>query len=211
MSDERLIIRDGEADTAAIAAYEATRRDAVRRGLLAGGAVLSASMIPTLLKVRSAFAESDTSTATGDAGILEGAVGLEQTAVVAYATIAKSGLLGPATSVVELFGKQEAEHADALIAALKSLGSTVPPPPKPTDIPGMTEVKTDQQALAFAVELENMALATYVEAAKELESGDLLKAVSQIVCDEGQHLVVLRQALGSNPLPAALPSGSEKG
>ncbi|MDX6659592.1 MAG: hypothetical protein QOJ55_414, partial [Solirubrobacteraceae bacterium] len=37
---DRLIIEDGDADTAAIAAYEATRRDAVRRSLTAAGAVL---------------------------------------------------------------------------------------------------------------------------------------------------------------------------
>jgi rubrerythrin len=190
--------------------HDATRREAVRRGLIAGGAVISASMVPALVGATRAFGQADTATASGDAGILEGAVGIEQTAVVVYETIAKRGLLGPATPIAVLLAKQEQEHADALIAALKGLGGKPPPPPLPTDIPGFTEVVTDQDALNFAVGIENQELAHYVEGVKKLEDPNLMKAVAQIVGSEGQHLVVLRQALGADPMPVPLPAGTEK-
>jgi rubrerythrin len=189
---------------------EATRREAVRRGLLAGGAIASAAVVPAAFRSSRAFGQADTSTASGDTGIIEGAVGIEQTAVVVYRTIAARGLLGPATPVAELFAKQEQEHADALIAALKGLGGTPPAKPLPTDIPGFTEVQSGPEALAFAVSIENQELAHYIEGVKKLEDPNLMKAVAQIVGNEGQHLVVLRQALSTDPMPVSLPTGEEK-
>jgi hypothetical protein len=127
MKEDRLIITDGDCDTALIAEYAATRRDAVRRGLVAGGAIVAASTIPLLLRVRNAFAQ-----ASSDQQILEGAVGLEQTAVFAYDTAAASGALQkPVADVAKLFRDQEQEHADGLTAALEDLGGT-PPKPRPT-------------------------------------------------------------------------------
>ena len=122
--NERITIRDGEVDTSVVADFESTRRDALRRGAILGGGVLAATSIPLLLGVRNAFAQSD-----GDAAILEAAIGLEQTAVVAYDTAAASGLLDPAVEdVAILFRDQEQEHADALITALEDLGGTARSP-----------------------------------------------------------------------------------
>jgi hypothetical protein len=89
---EKLVIIDGAVDTAVIAEYEATRREAVRRGIVLGGAVIAATAGPTLLRVGTEFAQSD-----GDA-ILKAAVGLEQTAVVAYDAAVGSGLLDARSS-----------------------------------------------------------------------------------------------------------------
>lgn len=206
MSEERLIISDGDCDTALVAEYEATRRESMRRGLIAGGAVIAASTIPILLRVRNAFAKAD-----DDASILEGAVGLEQTAVVAYDTAYDSGLLQkPVADVARLFRNQEQEHADALKTALEDLGGQAPAPPKPEDVKGLSSVKNQTQILNFAVELENMAVQAYVEAHRKLKSPDLLKTGAQIMSNEGQHLVVLRQALGASPA-ASVPDAFEAG
>jgi rubrerythrin len=205
MSEDRLIITDGECDTAQIAEYEATRRDAVRRGLLAGGAIVAASSIPLLLNVRNAFGQ-----ASGDAAILEAAVGLEQTAVVAYDTAA--GALPQIRSTARLFRDQEQEHADGLAAALEDLGGTPPEPPEANEVKGLSAVKSVPQALTFAVELENMAVIAYIDAHRKLKSPALLKTGAQIMANEGQHLVVLRQALGATPaesVPSAFEAGTD--
>jgi rubrerythrin len=200
---DRITIRDGEADTAVIAEYEATRRDAVRRGIVVGGAVLAATSIPGLLRVRNAFAQAE-----GDAGILQSAIGVELTAVVAYDAMAKSGLLDPRIEkVTQLFRDQEQEHADGLITALKELEGEAPPKPRPEDIEGLGDIKSQTDILNFAVELENMAVAAYYDAHGRLEGSRLLQTAAQIMANEGQHLVVLRQALRKNPVPDAFERG----
>ncbi len=65
--------------------------------------------------------------------------------------------------------------------------------------------------LAFAIELENMAIAAYADAVMNLTDPALMTPVTQIMANEGQHLVVLRQALGTGPVPSATPTGLEKG
>jgi hypothetical protein len=206
MAYEKLIIRDGDADTGTIAEYEATRRDAVRRGLLAGGAVIAASSVPLLVRVRNAFAQS-----TGDPAILESAIELEQTAVVSYQTAAKGKLLkGEVKKAAQLFAEQEQQHVDALTIALENLGGTVPEPPNPEAVEGLTELKSQREFLNFAIELENMAIVAYDEAAARLVSSELVKTGAEIVSNEAQHLVVLRQALDANPIPDAFEAGQAK-
>jgi rubrerythrin len=206
MSGRGLTVIDAEADTAAIAGYEATRRDAVRRGLIGAGAVISASAIPSLLRIGTAFANSD-----DDASILESAIEIEQTAVIAYATGYDSGLLEkPVGDLARLFGNQEQEHADALSRALRQLGGTVPKPPAAADVKGLGTIRNQTDFLTLAIELENMAVIGYVEAHRKLQSPDLLRTGTQIMSNEGQHLVVLRQALGAGPA-ASVPDAFEAG
>ena len=205
MSD-RLLIRDGEVETAVIAEYEATRRAAVRRGLVLAGGAVAASSIPLLLHVRNAFAKAE-----GDAAILERAIELERTAVIVYRTAASGDLLdAEVRKAAELFAQQEAEHADALIAALSDLGGTAPKPPKAADVAGLDELDSQDEVLEFAIELENMAVVAYDDAAARLTRADLLKTTAQIVSNEAQHLVVLRQQLGEDPVPSAFETGKEE-
>lgn len=201
---DRLIIEDGDADTAAIAAYEVTRRDAVRRGLTAAGAVLGAGLVPALLSARQAFAAGG----QDDAGILASAIRLENTAVAAYAAAVQSGALTPQLRrTAALFGRQEAEHAAALTAALKNMGGT---PPAGTDaklLAPLKSARSQKQVVQFAIDLETMVVAAYHDAAKRLRQAHLLQTSAQIMSNEGQHLVVLRQALGKNPVPHAFETG----
>jgi rubrerythrin len=208
MTDDRLTIRDGACDTTLVAEYEATRRDAVRRGVITGGAIVAAATIPILMRVGGAFAQTE-----GDGAILEGAVGLEQTAVVAYERAHESRLLDkPVADVARLFRDQEQEHADWLTRALEDLGGSAPKPPGPEDVAGLGAVSSQEDLLRFAVELENMAVVAYVDAHRKLQSPGLLKAGAQIMANEGQHLVVLRQALGASPaesVPSAFEAGTD--
>ena len=202
---DRVILRDGDVDTAVVAEYEVTRRATIRHGLLAGGSVLAAATVPALVSVRNAFAQ-----AGDDASILKGAITVENTAVAAYAAAVASGRLDSRLrATAALFKRQEQEHADALSAALKGMGET---PPTGTDARALAPLKTvrDQAAIvSFAIELEMMAIAAYFDAHKKLQDAKLLQTGAQIMASEGQHLVVLRQALKQNPVPNAFENGTD--
>jgi rubrerythrin len=203
----RLRIDDGEADTSAIAELEASRRDAVRRGIAAGGAVLGAWMVPTLLSVRNAFAAVES-----DAAILARAISLENTAVAAYETASRSSFADrKVKAVATLFRRHEQEHADALSAALRGLGGSAPTAPDATALARLPRVGSQAALLQFAIELETMAVAAYYDAQRKLRDTKLLQTGAQIMAAEGQHLVVLRQALGRNPAPRAFETGKRSG
>ena len=61
--------------------------------------------------------------------------------------------------------------------------------------------------LRFAIGLEEVAIAAYVDAVPRLSSPDLRATVSQIATNEAEHLSVLRQALGREPAPQAFVTG----
>lgn len=141
----------------------------------------------------------------GDVAVLEAAIALEQRAALAYAAFAEAGALGP---VAEHLSRQEQEHADGLIAALRGLGGSPPPRPEGAgDVPGLNEALRSGGAAAFALELEAGAVATYHRALGQLTTPDLLLTVAGIMASEAQHLVVLRSALGRDPAPAPFVDG----
>jgi len=201
-------ITDGDADTALVAVFERDRRALLRRGFGLGGAAIAASTIPLLWSVRNAFAQA------GDDGkILQSAITLELVAVIAYGAAIDSGLLSaPIERVARLFRDQEQEHADALTTALTDLGGT--PPTAPTGVTdvdkivkGVRDVKSQADIANFAIELETAAVAAYYDAHARLLDAKLLQAGASIMANEGQHLVVLRQAVGKDPVPSAFETG----
>ncbi|MGH2839309.1 MAG: ferritin-like domain-containing protein [Solirubrobacteraceae bacterium] len=203
-------IVDGEADTAQVADFERDRRALLRRGIAAGGAVVAASSVPLLLSVRNAFAKQE-----GDLGILENAITLERVSVLAYETLIGGGLLSPRVErIAKLFAGQEQEHADSLVAAMTGLRGTVPAKPAGVgaidDVAkGIGDLKSEADALAFAIELETAAVAAYYDAHRKLADGKLLQTGASIMANEGQHLVVLRQAAGKPRVPNALETGDK--
>ena len=204
MSDERLLIVDGDVHSAEVTRFERSRRDVLRRGLEVGATALAASTIPVLLGVRDAFAA-----ATSDGAILAAAIGLEQTAVFAYDAVARGGLLDPATKrIATHLRDQESEHADALTAAVSGFGGRAPAKPtSATQVTGLSGLGSQREVLSFAVELELMAVAAYYDAHRKLRDARLLQTGASIMANEGQHLVVLRQALGRQPTPTAFENG----
>lgn len=185
------------------AGHEATRRDAVRRGIAAGGALLAAASVPLLARARSAFAQAD-----GDAEILKAAIALEQTAAVAYGALVGSGVLDEdLAAVLRLLREQEQEHVDALAMALESLGGGAPEPPAPEDVDGLGALRSRADVLRFGIELERMAVAAYYDAHAKLQDAKLLQTSASIMAADAQHLVVLRQELGRDPSPDAFVTG----
>jgi rubrerythrin len=206
----RIIIADGDVDTAEIAEFERDRRALLRRGFALGGAAIAASSIPLLWSVRNAFAQ-----AKGDTAILGRAISLEQVAVLAYDTAIAGGLLSPAlTGVARTLRAHEQEHADRLTTALTDLGGTPPPAPQGIAdvdkvVKGLGDAKTQTDVVNFAIELETAAVAAYLDAHRELVEAKLLQTGASIMASEGQHLVVLRRAIGKDPVPAAFETGAK--
>jgi rubrerythrin len=208
-SDARIVISDGHAGTAEVAAYERDRRELIRRGLGLGGAVVTASAIPLLLSVRNAFAESGS-----DEKVLQKAITLERVAVLAYDTIIGGGMLeGRIERLARLLRGHEQQHADALTKAVTDLGGTPPPAPSGLEdvdavVRGLGNVATQADFLRFAIELETAAVAAYYDAQPKLVEAKLLQTSASIMASEGQHLVLLRQAARRQPVPDALETGA---
>jgi len=206
---ERISIVDGAADSAQIAAFERDRRELIRRGLAFGGAVAAASSIPLLLSVRNAFAAGE-----ADKTILADAIRLERIAVLAYGRVIARGLLSARIErLVKQIAAHEREHAGALTTALTDLRLQPPPAPTAKDIDsvveGIREIDSQADILNFAIELETAAVAAYHDAQQRFFDAKLLQTVASIMASEGQHLVVLRQALNKPPVPNAFETGSK--
>jgi hypothetical protein len=164
-------------------------RATTRRGVLA-----AAAGAPLLLRVSAASAQAEDE----DAALAGASLDAEQRLAVAYDAIAGSGVLGDATArVARRFGDQAQEHVDALAVALEGLDAPVPEPPAPRTIDGLDAL----------IELEIAALAAHHDAVRRLRDAMLLETVATIMASAGQHLVVLRQMAGRDPLPTAFETG----
>jgi hypothetical protein len=184
-----------------------TRREAVRSGSIAAGAVLATATAPVLLRVADALADDG-----DDRAIIESAIAAEQTAAVAYGAAAGSSLLTkPLVDVAMLFHDQATAHAMALGRELQALGGKVPRPPRAEDVKGLAAVRTEAEFLEFAIGIENSAVRAYLEALQGLQTPALLETAARIMASAGQHLVVLRQALSPEPtdwVPDAFETGT---
>ncbi len=182
-------------------AGEATRRQALARGLIAGGAIVAA---PAAALAVAGRAEAK----AGEAELLERAIRLEQEAGVAYESLAGGDLLDEEVAkAAELFADQQREHVGALSAALEDLDGKVPPTPRPAQIGGLDEAGSQADGLELAIDLENALIRAYGEIVASPASPAILKTVVEIAGNAAQHLVVLRQQLGDPPLPEAFETG----
>lgn len=205
---ERIVVADGDADTAQITAFERDRRELLRRGLGLGGAAIAASSIPLLLAVREAFAAPDET----DGTLLEKAITLERTMVVAYDRVIADGLLSD-KALAPALRTHERRHAASLQTALTDLGGKLPAQPAGVAAvdkvaKGLGAVRDEAATLSFLVELETAAVAAYYDAQAKFIQARLLQTGASIMASEGQHLVLLRQAARRPPVPAALETGA---
>jgi rubrerythrin len=204
-----VVIVDGDADSAQLAAFERDRRELIRRGLAFGGAVVAASSIPLLLSVRNAFAVGD-----ADRTLLADALRLERITVLAYDQLLGRRLLPARVQrLVRQIAGHEREHTRVLTKAL--IDARLQPPPQPTAkdidavVKGIGDVDSQADTLNFAIELETAAVAAYHDAQQKFTDAKLLQTSASIMASEGQHLVLLRQALNQPPVPNAFETGSK--
>jgi len=132
-----------------------------------------------------------------------------QTAVVAYEAIANGSLLrSSAEATFRSFLGQERDHAQALGQALGQMGGKEPVPPLRTQIPGLSALRSQQQAIEFAIGLERRALSAYYKAASGLKDANSLKTLMSVMGCDGQHVAVLRQLASKPAVPRAFETGA---
>jgi hypothetical protein len=143
--------------------------------------------------------------ARDDRSIVAAAVDLEQRAAATYDAAASGGKLPPELErLARHLRDQEEEHADGLARALRGLGGRRPARPEQAPTP-----PAGRAFGAFALALENRLIRAYYDAMPRLRPG-LRQPLGSIMACEAQHLVVLREALGRDPLPRPFETGAAK-
>jgi rubrerythrin len=133
----------------------------------------------------------------GDLGILNYALTLEYLEAAFYADVAKSGLFkGSDLATIRKFGAEEAEHVDALTAAVKQLGGKPAPEPK-SEFP----LENAKAVLELAATVENLGAAAYLGQAANIESPEVLASALAIHSVEGRHAAALNTLLGTSIVP----------
>ena len=148
-----------------------------------------------------------TTQAQGDAAVLNATLELEHTAIAAY-EIGLGLLKGKAREEGQTFLEHEREHAAALARAISDLG-TVPFKPRPRSdyASGFPPLHTASQFLEFALDVENTAVAAYLDSLSALNTDPLRGEVASIMTAEAEHMAVILGLLGRPQVPSAFVTG----
>ena len=150
------------------------------------------------LRVEGRFRREDT-----DAGLLRTALHVEDVAALAYATAAERVLEGEQRATAQRFAAHEREHAAALLTMLLALTVDVRRRAVQKDVenlmPGF-EALGREATLEALLELETAAIAGQQALGRLVVELDTLRTVAPVMAGGAQHLVVLRDLLGREPL-----------
>ncbi len=139
---------------------------------------------------------------TDDLEVLNGGLEVEHQAIAAYSAML-AHLTGPSATFARRIREQERAHVDALTAVVREFGWT--PESAPAAAP-TRRVRTSSAALALLCDVENRAIAYYVDALPKITS-PLRHVLAGIVANEAEHLAVLRLQRGTRAAPDALVWG----
>jgi hypothetical protein len=133
----------------------------------------------------------------GDAAVIASLLDAERTAVFAYGTARR--LLG---RLADGFLEHERAHARALEKALVALG-VEPEPPRPrsayaTDFPPL---RTREDALRFALDVEETQIAAYGDSMPALFTPEVRVTLTTIFAAQAEHAAVLLGELGEPQAP----------
>jgi len=184
--------------------------DVTRRKLLAvgGGSTAAAAFLAacgddsgtttaTMDSMSSGGASETAEFGKGDIGILNYALTLEYLETAFYADVIKSGLFkGAELETIRKFGAEEAEHVQALTAAVKQLGGKPAPEPK-----AKFPLESAKSVLELAGTVENLGAAAYLGQAANIKSPEVLASALAIHSVEGRHAAVLNTLLGESITP----------
>ncbi len=207
-----------------LGSFRASRRGFLAgAGLALGGVVLAAcgsssSKSSSTSTTKAAAAGSGSAELTGDLAIAALATSLENLAVATYQggiKAATAGQLGTVPPAVVTFAQtaqqQHKDHAAAWNAILTGAGkpavSGVDSTVKTAVIdPAFANVKDVPGLAKLALQLENVAAATYLESIGLVKSSGGIKVAASIQPVEMQHAAILGFLLGQYPVPMSFSS-----
>jgi hypothetical protein len=141
-----------------------------------------------------------------DAALLDKVLARQEGAVAAYTALipALPARLAPLATYLRT---QDQEHVDGVLRALWGLETPAEPTPESIEAGGL---KTDRERLELLYEVENAAIAEELSAIAKLEGTTARTILASTVANQGQHLTLLRRALGAGPA-AQMPAPFENG
>lgn len=143
----------------------------------------------------------------GDIAVLGALLDLEHLAVAVY-TAGVRLLTGPAGELGALLRDQEAEHAAGLEQAIRDLGGRPVRARSEREYARMfRDLRDAGDVLRFALDLESTAAAAYIDALPKLQSAELRGTAAAILTSEAEHISVLREELGREPITSAFVDG----
>jgi hypothetical protein len=145
-----------------------------------------------------------------DSGLLKACLWAEEVAALAYAAAADGPLAGVERAQALRFAEHEREHAEVFETMLFAL--TVPVREHAGDadlqavLPGLHRASRDA-ALERLAELEGATIAAHQTLGRRLRALDALRSVATVMAGTAQHLVVIREWLGDEPVTSAFETG----
>jgi Ferritin-like domain len=145
-----------------------------------------------------------------DSGLFTAGLWAEEVAAGAYAAAADGPLTGADRAQALRFAAHEREHAEVFETLLFAL--TVPVREHAGDadlqavLPGLRRADREE-ALELLAELELATIAAHQTLGRRLRALDALRSVATVMAGAAQHVVVLRAALGEEPVTQAFETG----
>jgi rubrerythrin len=172
----------------------------------AGAAVLVASCGGSGSNTKSTETVS-TIQAQSDAAILDALLDMERSSIVAYTLLAPK-LRGAALAAARTFLGHERRHAAALEAGIRALGGS-PSPLRPQSEYAATfpRIRGERDALSFALDVENTAVAAYADALGKFVTDSVRVTTAAILVTESEHAAVVLGDLGRPQVPQPFVTG----
>lgn len=180
-----------------------TRRSLVGRGLAGAGAL---ALPGSLFATATAHAQTDAETEA-----LERFVVLEQARELAYSLAAEEGeLSSDAQSLFEELSIHSGDRATAFSEALDQLLVEAPESSSDADdyesLEGFDPASSEEELLAFMIDLELDAISSYEDDEPELDEPDLVRSAAQVAASHAEALVALRLLAGEKGDLTELPA-----
>jgi hypothetical protein len=145
--------------------------------------------------------------ARSDAAVMNSLLDLERMAVLAYAA-ARRHLSGGPERMAARFQAHELVHQRTIEGAIRDLGAhPVPPRPAASYRSGFPPLESAEDALRFALDVENTQISAYGESIASIVTPELRVTALAILGTEAEHMSVVLGRLREPQAPRSLVTG----
>jgi rubrerythrin len=147
----------------------------------------------------------------GDGAAVNAVLDLEYAAIAGYEILVRR-LHGADRALAGAVLAHEREHATALETAVRGVAAEpIERRPASEYASGFPKLGSRADALAFATDLENTAVAAYVDALGKINTDALRVRIGSILVVEAEHLAATRLRLHRPAVPRAFVTGDTPG